>query len=165
MKERMPTIQKIGEVKHIAEFLVKRSPNWQGWKMVDKEPHPIETNTFFNELNPLVHQFYKLQFWDKLKLENMGQALATQLLDYGVNSGKKRAIRSVQKALRSMGFNILVDGIIGKNTLKSIMSTDNDNLAKLVLEERGRFIEYLIIKQPHFAHGWRYRLSILRRYL
>lgn len=143
----------------------KAFPSWLGWKFIDRQTKPIKNNSFFPTLNAEVELFYLTNFWNKMYLANMGQSLADQLLDFGVNSGKRRAITSLQKALNKNGFKLDEDGIIGRKTLDAVYHSDNDLLAKLVLNERGSFIDYLSKKQPHFARGWNRRLEIMASYL
>jgi lysozyme family protein len=143
----------------------KSFPHWSGWGFIDSQAKPIKNNTFFQNLNVDVEHFYLLHFWNKMQLGNMGQSLANQLLDFGVNSGKRRAIKSLQTALNQNGFKLDEDGIIGRKTLSAVYQSDNNLLAELVLNARVRFIDYLSKKQPHFARGWKRRLEIMTGYL
>jgi len=143
----------------------KSFPRWSGWSFIDTQVKPIKNNTFFKNLNANVEHFYLLNFWDKMQLGNMGQTLANQLLDYGVNSGKNKAIKSLQIALNKNGFNLVEDGIIGRKTLNAVYHSDNDLLADSVLGQRVSFIDRLSKRQPHFAKGWKRRLEIMKGYL
>lgn len=75
----------------------KFNPAWSGWKQVDevKKKFPTYTNKQFTNvlkankiLTNSARQYYKVKYWDKLKLDNENsQELAHQMFDTGVNMG------------------------------------------------------------------------------
>lgn len=75
----------------------KFNPAWSGWKQVDevKKKFPTYTNKQLtnvlkanNILTNSARQYYKVKYWDKLKLDNENnQELAHQMFDTGVNMG------------------------------------------------------------------------------
>lgn len=75
----------------------KFNPAWSGWKFVDeiKKKFPNYSNkqlTTILKVNKVLtnsaRQYYKVQYWDKLKLDNERvQELAHQMFDTAVNMG------------------------------------------------------------------------------
>lgn len=76
-------------------------PNWPGWKIVDK-CKPLKHNEKIKntELESMVRQFYKMEFWNKVGGDFIGDQLtAERLYDFGVNAGQGRSITQIQEAL------------------------------------------------------------------
>lgn len=142
-------------------------PNWGGWAFIDKKKAKgeIKNNTFFNALNPLVEGFYIKEFWDKMFLSFFSQELANQLLDFAVNSGKGRAVKTLQIIMNRFGFRLKVDGVLGRKTANAIRSFDNLRLAKMLFSEREKFIQKLSLQQPAFAKVWHNRLNYLKGFI
>lgn len=63
------------------------------------------------------------------------EALRGVLVDFGVNSGPRNAVRALQAVL-----GVTVDGIIGPQTVQAAALKDGRRLGILVLAQRGRFI-------------------------
>lgn len=76
-------------------------PNWEGWVKL-KSFYPLKKGQIIHdpEIEGLVANFYKREFWDKLRGDMItDQAIAEQLYDRAVNFGIKEAIRQSQAAL------------------------------------------------------------------
>lgn len=101
---------------------------------------------------------YEQYFWKAVKADQIKeQHLATHLFDIAVNSGVKTAVILAQKALRNIGINIEIDGVIGNKTLKalngSLLRTINNN----IVYARINHYETIIRKDPTqsiFRTGW-----------
>ncbi len=111
----------------------KNFPDWKGWNLIDKNKKYQETSELTqSELTQLVKDFYKINFWDKIKGDEIrNQKIAIDICDFAVNAGVKTAIRFVQQILK-----IQQDGIIG-----------NDTITKLNGIEEEEFIDKYIIKK------------------
>ena len=140
-------------------------PNWEGWKLIDKQPKPIKRNTFFSDLAMPVRHFYRANFWLPLQCGLMPQVVANQLFDYAVNSGKSRAVKSLQSVLNSMGAFLKVDGIVGAKTQGALKRYDANQVAEKLLLERETFINRLAQSQPQFKNGWLNRIAYLKSHL
>jgi len=70
---------------------------------------------------------YKEKYWDAVKGNQISnQKVANQIFDFGVNAGTKRSIRKAQEVLKET-FNVMVvDGIIGNQTIGTLNSFDSD---------------------------------------
>lgn len=89
----------------------KANPNWIGWIILDdlKKHHP---KTFASiakktpQLEKAVQDLYKKNYWDCFNLDDFkSQAIAEQLFDSCVNTGKSAAIKMAQRVV-----NVKIDG-------------------------------------------------------
>ena len=98
-------------------------PNWQGWGQVraainaygDLEKASV---ALYNDdaLIEKVKIFYKKEFWDKMRLDEVDSELkACELFVFGVNIDTVPAVRVLQRLL-----GVVVDGIMGAQTLKAL---------------------------------------------
>jgi len=145
----------------------KYHPNWIGWPYIDKQKQfgPIKNNTIFPKLNGYVKTFYTREYWDKMYCSRLEQNLASQLFDYAVNSGKGRAVRTLQAILNQLGESLKVDGVIGNNTLTAIARHKQDDLAQALHKNREVFLNKEGKNQPAFAQVWRNRIDGMKQYL
>ena len=99
------------------------NPNWQGWGQVraainaygDLEKASV---ALYNDdaLIEKVKIFYKKEFWDKMRLDEVDSELkACELFIFGVNVDTAPAVRVLQRLL-----GVVVDGIMGAQTLKAL---------------------------------------------
>lgn len=100
-------------------------------------------------------QLYRERFWDYDQVRD--QALATKLLDTGVNMGTAAAHRLLQKALNELGNRLDLDGVLGPRTLAAVNLA---NPAALLCEYRAlqaaRYAK-IILRRPSmvkYVHGW-----------
>jgi len=140
-------------------------PNWKGWTFLDKQVHPIKHNAKFSFLSKDTEQFYKSEFWKKLNCGLMTQDVSNQLFDYAVNSGKSRAVKSLQTILNRLGASLQVDGLIGEKTLTAMARFNQDDIARNLLLVRENFINRLAQQQPQFKRGWLNRIAYLKSHL
>lgn len=104
-------------------------------------------------------EIYYNDFWIKPKIYMINDdALASKVFDIGVNTGATRSIKFLQRALVTAGIAILVDGVIGLNTLNAIEKVnDPDKLLTLFKDHARTYYESL--NQPRFIKGWLKRLE------
>ena len=137
-------------------------PDFKGWELVKqvlkgktlKEASVILYNN--SDLVALVYEFYKREFWDKMRLDEVESDLkASEVFIFGVNVDTKPAVRVLQRLL-----NVTVDGFMGAQTLKALNAYDED---KFNVEFDSYEIAYyasLVSKNPKlkfYANGWKNR--------
>lgn len=137
-------------------------PNFKGWELVKqvlkgkslKEASVILYNN--SDLVALVYEFYKREFWDKMRLDEVESDLkASEIFIFGVNVDTKPAVRVLQRLL-----NVTVDGVMGAQTLKALNAYDE---GKFNVEFDSYEIAYyasLVSKNPKlkiYANGWKNR--------
>jgi lysozyme family protein len=148
----------------------KMHPEWTGWNIIDKYS---TANVYLlneqlngdNNLQLLVQDFYKREFWDALKLgEVNNQKIATELFDTAVNMGTGTAALFLQRALNVSNINnkdyadLKLDGQIGAKTLTALNDHPAPNIVfKLLNILQGA--KYIAIceanpSQEIFLKGW-----------
>ena len=151
--ERGYTYMGIYEVAH---------PQWEGWSIIKQEFSKSEMSKassklyYNNELNELVIKFYKKEFWDKMRLDEViSQNTAEELFVFGVNAGIPSAVKAAQKVV-----GVSVDGVIGSKTISALNSFDEKLFSSEYDKEEINHYESLVAKNPAFKvyiNGWRNR--------
>lgn len=144
-------------------------PIWEGWNIVDSIKKYLKENRITlnaanintaakksQALTLMISQFYKKNFWDVLKLDQVNdQQLANSVYDFGVNSGTSRSAKFLQ---RSAGVND--DGIIGKQTLHAVNSADRKVIYYDFNKRRETFYKSIAKgNQAQFLKSWLSRLK------
>lgn len=151
----------------------KFHPTWEGWQIIDELkltktfPKYLESNL---ALSILIEDFYKKEFWDKLRCDEINDSLvAGKLFDIAVNMGCRHAVKMIQRATNSLlddSAQLFEDGKIGARTLSAITEVGiihgyNALLVALRILQRDRYLE--IVKnnpsQEKFLKGWLNRAS------
>ena len=154
----------------------KYHPAWPGWKLVDDAISANSADKLNNQqLNQLVQDFYRIEFWNKIKGDFLpNQDIANELFDTSINLGVTAASKILQSTINLLNRNarlypdISVDGIIGNQTLSMLNKCISVNGPKLVynvlnfyqakhyieLMERNRTQELFI--------GWFNRIDIVK---
>lgn len=106
-------------------------------------------------------QIYKAMYWDKVRGDLLPSGLDYAVFDYGVNSGPRRAIKDLQRALNALFVaNLKVDGWIGEKTLDAIGMLDTQLLVELISDychRRWAFMKSLK-HWKRFKNGWTTRV-------
>lgn len=106
-------------------------PDLELWKYIDKQKlNPgFPGNIDRKKIEPEKRQFYKREYWNKINGDKIpDQKLAEALYDIAVNMHPHTAGEFLQRTLNRLNRrqrdykDIVVDGAIGKNTLKAIRS-------------------------------------------
>lgn len=149
----------------------KRHPNWHGWVIIDqikKEvgvlPSQINKKAKSHSiLQNLVLLFYKENFWNVNKLDEVPDKIAEELFDTGVNMGTSIASFFLQEALnlcndnQRLYPNITMDGKIGPITLSTLKRSNQTRVLKtLNLLQGERYLQILRNNesQEKFWGGW-----------
>jgi lysozyme family protein len=143
-------------------------PDWQGWQIIDnyKKLYPPDFKSYLEKderLQSLVLDFYKKEYWDKFKGDELPYIIAEELLEQSVNLGTyKTAGKNLQKALNLLNRNqklypdLKVDGTVGEKTLSALKKVNPRRLLKVL--NGLQFMRYynLDIKNPENEKfvGW-----------
>lgn len=124
-----------------------RHPNWSGWQLIDK-------NDLENEaLTGKVFEFYKSEFWDRVKGDQITQQrVASSLFDFAVNAGVGTAAKLAQIVISSTP-----DGIIGSKSIAKLNTVDEELfVAKYSLAKVARYAQIVMRdrSQGKFLLGW-----------
>lgn len=136
-------------------------PSWKGWGAVKScisfYPNNIKaaSSVLYQTgwVYGLVIDFYKKEFWDKMKLDHVkSQKIADELFCFGVNIHWKNAARKVQKLVGAKA-----DGFIGNETLKLINDYDEDMFDIEFDEIEKEYYDDIIEAKPYLSinkQGW-----------
>lgn len=136
-------------------------PNWYGWNIIKrylvntpnlKECSKILANV--SDLNKYVEDFYKKEFFDKMKLELVkSENKQLELMCFAINANPTRCIKKVQELL-----GLTIDGIIGSKTITALNTFNDDLFDKLFDEEEIEFYNSLDEKRfGRYKKGWKNR--------
>ena len=161
-------------------------PDWPGWKIIDASVtagtasgstaasvnSKLKNN---DQLNQLVEEFYRSEFWNKIQADLLPtQLIADELFESSINLGVPAASEILQRSINLLNRNsklypdILVDGIIGTQTLAALNKSIAANGEKLLFNllnfyQAKRYIE--IMEKDHTQEifiGWFSRIDIIK---
>jgi lysozyme family protein len=101
-------------------------------------------------------KIYRQNYWNAIKADQLSSGLDLAVFDFAVNSGQRRAIRSVQQVL-----GVAADGIIGPTTLKAAQNANAVVAIDALCDARLAFLRGLST-WPVFGRGWTKRIEAVR---
>lgn len=136
------------------------NPSWSGWNMVRNTLSSFgdikaASSRLYNDewLKGKVMQFYKTNYWDKLKLDRVdSQKIADEMFCFGVNAGVGTSARIAQRVV-----GVDADGIIGDGSLEAINSFDESEFDTRFDELEIEYYNKIIKNKPSlnvFRKGW-----------
>ncbi|GJD64580.1 glycoside hydrolase family 108 protein [Methylobacterium frigidaeris] len=105
----------------------------------------------------VVAPIYRRNYWDAIRTDELPPGLGYALFDFAVNSGKKRAVIGLQRALK-----IADDGALGPITLAAVAKHKPADLIDALCDGRLAFLRALSI-WPRFGKGWSRRVEDVRK--
>lgn len=154
------------------------NPDWRGWPIVDAQkskssfPRSLKGN---GELRVLVKSFYKVNYFDPFKGDDMPEELAIEMFDTAVNMGVDRGVEFLQEALNYLNRDgklypdMKVDGSYGSKTHASFHKYLKSDSAELLLKflnvlQARQYMEILKrdSTQEKFIRGWFNRVEIYK---
>jgi len=134
----------------------KNYPNWEGWKIIDT----LKESMYFpenytkkdvkklnkllddnKELQELVSEFYKENYWDPMHANDFDFLIAEKLFTFAINSGgPKKGIKYLQEALNYLNRNekeyrdLVVDGIYGPATKNAYNIIKKEHMIDILYE-------------------------------
>lgn len=104
-----------------------------------------------------VAPIYRRNYWDAVQGDALPAGLDYALFDFAVNSGPKRAVIGLQRAL-----GVGDDGKMGPITLAAVASRDTKTLIGTLCAGRLAFLQSLTGTWPRFGKGWTRRVNDVR---
>lgn len=121
----------------------------------------IDVDDIRNMTVEQARKIYRTHFWDKYNYDMIVDfTVAARLFDMTVNMGARQAGKIIQRALNNCGYQLKVDGKVGKMTFSAINCTDPEILMAEIRQEHAQFYIDLIAAKPKFE---KYRRGWLRR--
>ena len=165
-----------------------KHPAWPGWKIIDTSVSAGTASgssssiTAVNsklknndQLNQLVEEFYRSEFWKKIQGDILpSQLIADELFESSINLGVTAASEILQRTINLLNKNsklypdIKVDGLIGSLTLEALNKSISANGEKLFFNiiyyyQAKCYIE--IMEKDHTQEifiGWFSRIDIIK---
>lgn len=98
-------------------------------------------------------EIYQALYWNKVRAEEIPEAVRFDVFDTAVNSGVTQAVKLLQRAAGAVD-----DGVLGPKTLAAARTMDAQLLDKRFSGYRLRFMTTLK-NWPPFARGWAARIA------
>ena len=97
---------------------------------------------------------YRRDWWDKYEYGRLTfEPLGEKVFSLAVNMGASPAHRLLQNALRELGLDVEVDGLIGSYTMQQANNYRHPDVL-LMLLKCGAVGYYRSLRQPRFLAGW-----------
>lgn len=151
---------------------------WKGWVIIDalkSKPGFPGTALADPVLNQLVREFFKVNFWEPLRLSQIkNQAIKNELFDTAVNIGVNPAGKMLQRSINYLNRNqknwqdIEVDGKIGPKTLltlSAMIELDQRHVFNLLNILQGAHYVGILDRersQEDFIRGWMERVELMK---
>lgn len=121
--------------------------NWEAYV-----GHPV-TWAEMQALTPeIVKPFYKKEYWDKVRADELPTPIDYLMFDFAVNAGPVRGIKIMQKAVGTVQ-----DGILGPKTMRAIKAVPVDKLIQDFSDEKEWW--YRSLKNKTYERGWLNRVA------
>lgn len=108
----------------------KYNPQWAGWQRIDqmkKQGVKFKTNDVYPDLDILAADFYKKNFWDKVKLDEVkSQPIANQLFDQLLD-GIGRTVQMIKITINEIGLASLAVNSVVDGALIALINKANEN--------------------------------------
>jgi lysozyme family protein len=122
--------------------------NWEAYL-----DHDV-TEADMRALTPeMVKPFYKRNYWDKIRGDELPSGVDYAAYDLAVNSGTGRAAKYLQKIA-----GVPEDGVIGPQSLKAIQKCDSEDVVDEICNMRLDFLKRLPTFET-FGKGWSRRVA------
>ncbi len=130
--------------------------NWVGWTLIDlqKKQGNFPANLAnSSELNAEIEQFYKVNYWDKVKGDDLAdQRVANAIFDFAVNAGCGTSSILAQKVAE-----VTEDGVLGAASVTAINAIQPDQfLAYFTIAKIARYVS-IVKSRPSsqkYFYGW-----------
>lgn len=153
-------------------------PGWPGWPVIDRWKRSVGTRASalnralatVPELREMVEDWYRAEWWDRLGLTALPQALAGEIFEQAVNLGKGGCGKKVQIVCNAYNYagggqlfaDLAVDGAIGPKTLNALKAivankADAPSLVHALNCMQGSHYLELAARKPsqrQFIVGW-----------
>jgi lysozyme family protein len=101
----------------------------------------------------MVKPFYKKNYWDRIRGDELPSGVDYAAYDLAVNSGTGRAAKYLQKIAE-----VPEDGVIGPQSLKAIQKCDAEDVVNEICNMRMDFLKNLNTFDT-FGKGWTIRVN------
>lgn len=122
---------------------------------------PIRDGEMRKLTRDMVKPFYKLEYWDKIRGDDLPAGLDYAVFDFAVNAGPVRAARFLQRAV-----GVPEDGILGPATIAAVQRAKSSEVLAQLSAAKESFYKGLVDRDPaqrRFIKGWLARVDQVER--
>lgn len=119
--------------------------------------HPVPSGSMKNLTLKDITPFYRTNYWNKIRGDELPEGVDLAVFDYAVNSGVSRAAKQLQACAGAKQ-----DGIIGQQTLAAVKSKNPVDLIKCICDNRTAFLKGLSTWKT-FGKGWGRRVTTVSK--
>jgi lysozyme family protein len=104
-----------------------------------------------------VKPFYKKQYWDRCRCDDLPAGVDYAVFDFAVNAGTGQAAKFLQRAAGTKD-----DGAIGPGTLAAVSNHRPEELLERFSEQKEAFYRGIVSRRPEqekFLKGWLARVE------
>lgn len=104
-----------------------------------------------------VKPFYKKQYWDRCRCDDLPAGVDYAVFDFAVNAGTGQAAKFLQRAVGTKD-----DGAIGPGTLAAVSNHDQKIVLERFSEQKEAFYRGIVSRRPdqeRFLKGWLARVE------
>lgn len=105
----------------------------------------------------MVTPYYRSQYWDKCRCDELPAGLDYAVFDFAVNAGPGRAAKFLQRAV-----GVADDGSLGPRTMAAVAKADPKETIEQFSEAKASFYKGLVDRDPtqaKFIKGWLARVD------
>jgi lysozyme family protein len=109
-----------------------------------------------------VEPFYKTQYWDRVRADDLPGGVDYLAFDFAVNAGPARAAKFLQKAVGATA-----DGVIGPGTLAAVRAREPQEVIDLFSTIKAEFYHGIVENDPtqqRFINGWLNRVAAVKQH-
>lgn len=118
--------------------------------------HPVTCDDLKRLHSSEAKDIYRRLYIESPGLDQLNTKLSALMIDFGVHSGPRTAIKALQKVV-----GVTTDGILGPATLRAMRELTEREVYMGVLRQRGLYLARVLQRDPSqraFAAGWLVRL-------
>ena len=122
---------------------------------------PIRDGEMRQLTRDMVKPFYKSQYWDKVRGDDLPAGLDYAVFDFAVNAGPGRAAKFLQRAV-----GVSEDGILGPATMAAVQRVNAAEVLAQFSAAKESFYKGLVDRDPaqrRFIKGWLARVDQVER--
>ena len=122
---------------------------------------PIRDGEMRQLTRDMVKPFYKSQYWDKVRGDDLPAGLDYAVFDFAVNAGTGLAAKFLQRAV-----GVAEDGVIGPATMAAVQRTNAAEVLAQFSAAKESFYKGLVDRDPaqrRFIKGWLARVDQVER--
>jgi lysozyme family protein len=129
--------------------------SWEKWVK-----HPVDEAEMRSLTHEKVKPFYKANYWDLIKGDELPSGIDYLTFDFAVNAGIGTSSKLLQRAV-----GVPDDGAIGAKTLEAVAKHDPKALLTEFSSRKAKYYEQIVLNHPEqqtFLKGWNNRIAAVQ---